>query len=133
MTLIPNVLRKRINQYFESQDKILSFLAECCMSDPNAVMEKQAFYNRYRSWCKDGEQRPQGRYEFYEALAKHPAFKEAGGFLTRRRTTNSNAQFVVAGLRFDAFEDLENVSTVSTTESELTRLLTQEKSVNSVH
>lgn len=66
----PDRVLEATQAYREEQDVLGTFLAERCDRGPDLRVGRTALWDAYRTWCKDGEETPLRKREFYEALTE---------------------------------------------------------------
>lgn len=51
--MIPQSVRAATDNYRDSENTLIQFMADCCISKPEAQTQASALYKAYDTWCKD--------------------------------------------------------------------------------
>jgi putative DNA primase/helicase len=86
----PDVVREATAEYRASQDVIGSFLAESCVTYPQASVGATVLFNAYKTWCDESKESPEKQRSFGDALT------ERGFRVERHRITGKKIR---VGLR----------------------------------
>jgi putative DNA primase/helicase len=66
----PAAVRQATATYFDEEDAVGGFLADCCTrDDPNAMEEQGDLFERYKTWCRQNGKAVQVQREFAKELA----------------------------------------------------------------
>jgi putative DNA primase/helicase len=90
----PDRVRLTTDEYFEEEDRIGSFFAECCEIGIGHRELTSRLYQRYREWCEENGIFAQSRWNFVAAVAQK-------GY----RSKNRGGQMSIEGLKLpDAYQ-----------------------------
>jgi prophage antirepressor-like protein len=86
-----NIVMEQIQDLELSKpEHIIKFLSDCCIADPDSVIEQRRLYQAYFMWCVSENQEPYGKITF---TRKIESFSEAE-YLPSNYKTLLNARFV---------------------------------------
>jgi putative DNA primase/helicase len=97
-------VKEATQSYFDGQDILHDFLAECCLIQPTAKCIKAELYVAYEKWCdENGDRYSLGKKTFNSRIAEK-------GFVSDRGGHNKP---IWCGLRLLTAEERENVTSVT--------------------
>lgn len=83
----PESVLAATNEYRGENDTVGLWIAECCVTDPNAAGVATALFSSYRTWCEARGERPQTHTAFGLALQRLGFAKERPSFGPHRFKT----------------------------------------------
>ena len=81
--------REELQQYREDSDSVLSFVKECCVCEPEAVVGSSVLFNAYKKYCEDSGMMPYAQNKFIQQVQSAcPGVRREIDKLGQRRVIN---------------------------------------------
>jgi len=99
--LIPESVRRDVENRFFEDDLILQFVEECCELGPDCAVSGHTLFQTYNHWakCTAEVQHTLGRNTFLRLIEDHPHLKKLGHEIVRTRHVDSSDASSPRGLK----------------------------------